>query len=213
VILIDGWPARRPDAYLDEPKNLSSRHQRIPTAMKFLFGCWIIAATTIPPLIHGFRHVSIRPPSIRSTSGPASAAGVFGVVVLRATWSNGQAVQDYQNFLASGKQELDLTKDSPSVIVIPYGEAVPPLARALVEMGMGDDIVMTPDQALPDAIGADQREYPIYITLPPDQLEDFLLNLSDSFNARPDDFVFFSGGLEYGNIEDVLKNRGEQECT
>jgi hypothetical protein len=26
---------------------------------------------------------------------------------------------------------------------------------------------------------------------------------------RPDDFVFFPGGLQYGNIEDVLKDRGE----
>jgi hypothetical protein len=28
------------------------------------------------------------------------------------------------------------------------------------------------------------------------------------FTARIDDFVFFSGGFEYGNIEDVLKERG-----
>jgi hypothetical protein len=145
----------------------------------------------------------------------SSSSGRALSVLLRATWSNGQAVQDYQNFLASGKQELDLTKDSPSVIVIPHNyngkHPVPPLARALIEMGMGDDIVMTPDQALPETVGADQqqREFPIYITLPPDQIEEFLLNQSDSFKSRPEDFVFFSGGLEYGNIEDVLKNRGQ----
>jgi hypothetical protein len=75
-------------------------------------------------------------------------------------------------------------------------------------MGMGDDIVLTPDQDLPESIGG-ASEYPIYVTLPPTQLEDFLENLSDSYKARVDDFVFFSGGLQYGNIEDLLKQRGK----
>lgn len=74
-------------------------------------------------------------------------------------------------------------------------------------MGMGDDIVLTPDQDLPDSV-AGASEYPIYVTLPPTQLEDFLENLSASYKERVDDFVFFSGGLQYGNIEDLLKRKG-----
>jgi hypothetical protein len=74
-------------------------------------------------------------------------------------------------------------------------------------MGMGDDILLTPDQDLPDSVGG-SSEYPIYVTVPPTQLEDFLDNLSASYKSRVDDFVFFSGGLQYGNIEDVLKARG-----
>lgn len=74
-------------------------------------------------------------------------------------------------------------------------------------MGMGDDIVLTPDQDLPDSVGG-SLEYPIYVTVPPTQLEDFLDNLSATYKGRVDDFVFFSGGLQYGNIEDLLKQRG-----
>jgi len=125
---------------------------------------------------------------------------------LHSTWSNGQAIQDYQNFLASGKQEIELTDDCPSVIIQPR-EGPTALAETLLQMGLGDDLVLTPDQDLPAQLG-DRSEYPVYITLPPYQLEEFLTNLPESYMARPDDFVFFSGGLEYGNIEDVLKDRG-----
>lgn len=119
---------------------------------------------------------------------------------LQATWSNGQAVQDYQNFLASGKQEIDRTADGPSVFVVPDHD-MPALTKALMS---DKDIVVTPHQELPSI------QCPVYITLPPYQLDDFLENLSETFKSRPDDFVFFSGGLEYGNIEDVLKNRGTE---
>ena len=123
-----------------------------------------------------------------------------------ATWSNGQAVQDYQNFLSSGRQQVALTDDGPSVIVQPpLGSSL--LGETLAQMGLGDDVVLTPQQELPDQV-AGRSEYPVYITLPPYQLSDFLANLPESYQARVDDLVFFSGGLEYGNIEDVLKDRG-----
>jgi hypothetical protein len=116
-------------------------------------------------------------------------------------------VQDYQNFLSSGKQQLDITDDMPSVIIVP--ETGPThLADALAGMGMGDDLVLTPSQDLPDSMGG-SSEYPIYVTLPPYALEGFLVDLPESYRARPDDFVFFSGGLDCGNIEDVLKDRGK----
>jgi len=151
---------------------------------------------------------SVRGPSRRRTTTPTTQLG--------ATWSNGQAVQDYQNFLSSGAQEIALTNDGPSVIVRSprdwSSSTTPTLADALLYMGMGgsDDVVVEPGQDLPAQIGDRDAvsEYPVYITLPPYQLADFLSNLPESYQARTDDFVFFSGGLEYGNIEDVLKDRG-----
>mmetsp|Transcript_3460 Transcript_3460/g.4593 ORF Transcript_3460/g.4593 Transcript_3460/m.4593 type:complete len:377 (-) Transcript_3460:278-1408(-) len=123
-----------------------------------------------------------------------------------AVWSDMKAVQDYQDFLSSGRQELDLAKDGPAVIIRPVDDTTP-LANCLVEMGMGDDMVLTPGHDLPATVGG-SSEYPIYITLPPYQLRYFLMNLPDSYKDHVDDFVFFSGGPVYGNIEDVLKERG-----
>ena len=124
---------------------------------------------------------------------------------LHATWSDSKAVKDYQDFLSSGKQEIELTIDVPSVIVTdgPDNE----LAQALFAMGGGSDVMCTPDTELPMEMGG-SAEYPVYITLPPWQIDYFLANLGESYKQRPEDFVFFSGGLKYGNIEDVLKNRG-----
>lgn len=79
---------------------------------------------------------------------------------------------------------------------------------ALTEMGMGGDVVLLPGQELPFSLG-DRSDYPVYIALPPTRLVEFLSNLPESYRSRQDDFVFFSGGLEFGNIEDVLKDRGE----
>mmetsp|Transcript_58464 Transcript_58464/g.163814 ORF Transcript_58464/g.163814 Transcript_58464/m.163814 type:complete len:390 (+) Transcript_58464:125-1294(+) len=123
-----------------------------------------------------------------------------------ATWSDAKAVREYQEFLNSGEQEIKLKSDGPSAII--YGaEGANELAESLWAMGMGDDVVLTPSQDLPSELGG-KTEYPIYITLPPTQLQAFLSNLSDSYKERWADFVFFSGGLYYGNIEDLLKDNG-----
>ena len=127
-----------------------------------------------------------------------------------ATWSDSKAVKDYQEFLSSGHQEIQLRPDGPSVIVRPYdGYGDLSLAQALFSCGMGDDYVITPDQDLPDTMTDGSQEFPIYITLPPWQIQEFLMNLPPSYQAKAEDFVFFSGGLKYGNIEDVLKERGK----
>lgn len=158
-------------------------------------------------------------------------------IALRATWSNGQAgrcrrqkdfisqlkakrliiffypsipVQDYQNFLSSGKQELELTVDTPSVFLV--GDLTADdakyihIVKALMALG-NEDMVVPPGQPLPETMGG-AEQYPIYVTMPPKQLGYFLDHLPDTFKERVDDFIFFSGGLEYGNIEDVLKERG-----
>jgi len=125
-----------------------------------------------------------------------------------ATWSDSKAVMDYQAFLSSGKQELELAKDMPSVIIQP--QDTPSLwAQCLQEMGQGQDLVLHPGMDLPETVqGA--TEYPIYIALPPTQLNDFLQNLRPSYKegGHQDDFVFLSGGYEHGNIEHVLQARG-----
>jgi len=123
-----------------------------------------------------------------------------------ATWSDARAVLEYQEFLASGKPEIDKKKDGPCLIVAWEGDME--MVNALVEMGMGDDVVITPGQEAPSSIGG-EAEYPIYITLPPTRLKEFLKNeLPLSFRDRTEDFVFLSGGMKYGNIEKVLKETG-----
>ena len=125
---------------------------------------------------------------------------------LDATWSDSKAVKDYQEFLNSGRQEVERASDQASVILHDGTERTAALAACLFETGLGDDVLLTPNQALPDALQG-QTEYPIYITLPPYALTEFLTNLGDSYKERNDNFCFFSGGF-MGNIEDVLKERG-----
>jgi hypothetical protein len=125
-------------------------------------------------------------------------------------------VQDYQNFLSSGKQELELTVDVPSVFLV--GDLTVDdtkyihIVKAFMALGNGTDVVVPPGQPLPDTVGGKAADYPIYITMPPKQLGFFLDHLPESYTERVDDFVFISGGLEYGNIEDVLKERGTYFC-
>lgn len=135
-----------------------------------------------------------------------SAADKQASALLMATWSDSRAVREYQDFLASGQQEIEVTPDCPSAIVRPT-EGSDELAKALYEMGSGDDIVLVPGQELPATVGG-SSSYPIYITIPPTQLKQFLTTLPDTFREKRDDFVFFSGGSTYGNIEKLLKDYG-----
>jgi hypothetical protein len=82
------------------------------------------------------------------------------------------------------------------------------LVNALLKMGAGDDYVISCDEDLPESLGGNEK-YPIYLTMLPTELSAFLSNLKESYISRQDDFVFFSGGLEYGNIEDILKDQGK----
>jgi len=128
------------------------------------------------------------------------------VTQLRATWSDSRAVKEYQDFLSTGLQQIKREKDSASVIV-KSADFDPELPDGLFKMGMGDDIVLIAGEELPAMVGGTES-YPIYITLPPTELREFLKNLPESFVSRRDDFVFCSGGRRYGNIEQVLKDFG-----
>lgn len=130
-----------------------------------------------------------------------------------ATWSDSKAVKEYQDFLSSGAQTIVLKEDCPSVIVVSPNEVdlefeeLNPLAQALMHMGNGDDIILSPYQPLPEILG-ESSEYPIYITLPPQEIEPFVDNLDEAYLDRQVDFCFFAGGLQYANIEEILKERG-----
>lgn len=105
----------------------------------------------------------------------------------------------------SGKSEMDVQDDGPSVIVCSSTSTL--LADALVALGKGDDVVISPGQALPAAMG-DKTSYPIYITVPPYELKPFIQNLDDEWKARSEDFVFFSGGKVCGVVEPTLREFG-----
>ena len=168
---------------------------------------------------------SIQPTLINTGTTSSSSSSLY------STWSNGQAVQGYQDFLSSGKQEIELTVDTGSVFIYgnptydPYNNIINAFL-SMGRIGQHEDVVLSSSVAssqqqqqqgdndigsaipeLPETLNG-QTEYPIYICIPPTQLGYFLDNLSPSFMNRIDDFVFFSGGFEFGNIEDVLKERG-----
>lgn len=122
------------------------------------------------------------------------------------TWSDNKAVEEYKTFLATGQSEPDIKRDQASVIIM-QADTQCDLAEAIFSMGMGDDLVIAPYDMLPDQMDGNY-EYPIYVTLPPWSIAEFITNLPQNYLERAQDFVFFSGGLVYGNIEDVLKSYG-----
>jgi len=94
-----------------------------------------------------------------------------------ATWSNGQAIQEYKDFLDTGESELRKEDDGPSIIV-QSASSTTPLTDAIHGLGNGDDVILTPSETLP--LSLEGREaYPIYITLPPYELKEFIKNLND----------------------------------
>lgn len=128
--------------------------------------------------------------------------------LLGATWSNGQAIKEYQDFLASGKQEMDKASDGPSLIVKSASPSASTLmVDALTSIGNEHDVVITPLTPIPKLLG-DRDSFPIYITIPPTELDDFVKTLPDDWKQRREDFVFLSGGKMYGVIEPILKSYG-----
>jgi len=144
--------------------------------------------------------------SSSTTATSSSSSSSSSSALYMATWSDSKAVKEYQDFLSSGNQEIILAKDQASVILF-SPDGANELAESLWAMGKGDDVVIQAGQDLPQQLGGNPT-YPIYITLPPNQLAYFLQNLPESYKARYEDLVFFSGGLYYGNIEDILKENG-----
>lgn len=84
---------------------------------------------------------------------------------------------------------------------------ISPVTEAFVALGNGDDVVVTPGAMLPAQLG-NRDSYPIYITLPPFELREFIQSLNDEWMSRIDDFVFFSGGKHCGVVEPILRDFG-----
>jgi hypothetical protein len=125
-----------------------------------------------------------------------------------ATWSNGQAIKEYQDFLATGKAEIYKEDDGPSVIVRSCNPAcTTQLIDAIISLGNGDDVVVTPNDILPPGMG-ERASYPIYIALPPYELREFIQNLNEEWKARANDFIFFSGTKICGVVEPILRDFG-----
>ena len=109
----------------------------------------------------------------------------------------------HRNEYLAGKSELDKEDDGPSIIVRSSNpSSVTLLTDAIYSLGNGDDVIVTPNEALPDG------RYPIYITVPPYELREFIQKLNDEWKARADDFVFFSGTKVCGVVEPILRDFG-----
>jgi len=145
-----------------------------------------------------------RTSSVYRSASLLSSSSALGM----ATWSNGQAIKEYQDFLSTGKSELEKEDDGPSVIVQSSNpNNILSLTDAIIGLGNGDDIVLNPSDSLPATLG-DRPSYPIYIALPPYELTEFIQNLNDEWKSRAEDFVFFSGGKVCGVVEPILREFG-----
>jgi hypothetical protein len=166
---------------------------------------WLVVTLLLPTLwdVNGASAFLLRR-LVRRQHGSdmATSSSFLGM----ATWSDSKAVEEYKNFLDTGLREPLKKQDCPSVIIM-EPDTNCELAEALFSMGIGDDLVMAPYDYLPEQIEGNY-DYPIYVTLPPWAIADFIANLPQNYLDRAGDFVFFSGGLAYGNIEDVLKSYG-----
>ncbi len=129
---------------------------------------------------------------------------------LKATWSNGQAIKEYQDFLATGKQEIEKEEDGPSVFVVSATTNSPInlIAETIAVMNdQKNDVFVRPGEPLPAELGG-RTSYPIYVAVPPFELDDFIKNLPDDWKPKREDFVFLSGGAACGVIEPILKSYG-----
>jgi len=142
---------------------------------------------------------------------------------LSATWSNGQAIREYQDFL-SGKAAPVRRGDVTGAIVVPSVDDENTIAELIVSMknvGTPDVLLSACDGTPPESIDG-ESEYPIYVALTdPDDLVNFLdsifedKNRKESWAKRLSDLVFFSGGpflspnpdIYFGCVEPILRRR------
>lgn len=186
------------------------RHLLVETDQNNSFHLPSTLSATMTPLHHGVAFLITMAAALTFTAAFSPIVqhtkSSISTRLNMATWSDSRAVREYQEFLASGRQDIEKRPDLPSAIVKTEG-GDSEMADAIFKMGFGDDIFLLPGQDAPVQIGG-FTSYPIYITIPPQQLLHFLQNLPVSLEERRDDLVFISGGPKYGNIEKVLKDTG-----
>ena len=139
-----------------------------------------------------------------------SSKGLSKITSLEATWSNGQAIREYQDFLASGKQEIEKKEDTASVIVksVQHASLTNTVGDVIASLNpKKSDLLLFPTEPLPVTLDG-KESYPIYVAIPPTELELFIKTLPDDWKAKREDFVFLSGGPQCGCIEPILKDYG-----
>ena len=140
------------------------------------------------------------------TNLQSSWVGLVSSSKLHATWSNGQAIREYQDFLASGKSALDTTEDGASIIITSDPSNPSPLANAIMKMGDGNDILISPTDPIPATLG-DRESFPIYLCLPPPELGAAIsANLFSLWDEKRDDLVYITPSK--CNLEPTLKQFG-----
>lgn len=124
---------------------------------------------------------------------------------LSATWSNGQSIQEYQDFLAGKNQGPSEEGDIPSVIMTNDATNNNKYVNALITMSQGEDVIISPNDEIPSTL-AGRESFPIYIVLNPYELDAALRENLYRWNDKIDDFVFIT--WENTCIEQVLKPFG-----
>jgi len=121
--------------------------------------------------------------------------------ILFATWSNGQAVREYKDFL-SGNTKSQVCEDIPSLII--GNDKNSPLVNALKCLAKGkEDILISDAEPIPNEIDG-RDNFPIYVALTPKELQKALKeNLASKWMAKIDDFVFIT--WKNTNLEPLLK--------
>jgi len=117
-----------------------------------------------------------------------------GITKLRAVWSNGQSIKEYQDFL-SGKGPPAEQDDGPSLIIAPRERSA--LVDTLVKLGGGEDSIIHPGDPLPSSVRG-RDSFPVYVAVPASQLDSLLPHCE----SKRDDLVFFTRG---DCLESVLK--------
>lgn len=144
--------------------------------MKIIFGAFLVV-----------------PSDAFSSPRLGTATSTSTTIPLSATWSNGQAIREYNDFLATGRSTPEEMEDGPSVIIT--NDPQSPLVRALFRLGDGDDVILAPGDALPSHVGNDDSHtsYPIYLCIEPRQLQAAMTeHLFSTWEERQNDLVYVS---------------------
>eukprot|EP00592_Proboscia_alata_P002630 CAMPEP_0194365714 /NCGR_PEP_ID=MMETSP0174-20130528/13758_1 /TAXON_ID=216777 /ORGANISM="Proboscia alata, Strain PI-D3" /LENGTH=406 /DNA_ID=CAMNT_0039140541 /DNA_START=90 /DNA_END=1310 /DNA_ORIENTATION=- len=176
-----------------------------------------------------FSYLLVSHITVAAFKSPSTFATKRASTSLQNTWSNGQAIKEYHDYLESGKG-MELMEDGASVILTDGTNPVLVNALTNIAMNSKDDVIVTisnvdtmdskgtmameapPESMLimnEDTKSESMRDsYPIYMAVAPHNLKHVLRTLPQEWIDRSSDFVFISGPKEIGCIEPILR-----ECS
>lgn len=158
--------------------------------LQFYLNQYTVAFQLRSPQKQAFKQKVIKTSSSSSTTN------------LSATWSNGQSIQEYQDYLAGVNQGPGEDTDIPSVIITNDATNNNKYVNAIINLGGGEDTIISPNDEIPETFKG-RESFPIYILLSPIELDTALRQHFDRYMAKIDDFVFITWNHEC--IEQVLK--------